>query len=128
MGSEGISKIDPVGLLASMAQRTPAAGRTSGEEHQIGDSRVAAAAFGARTAYEPASASPEARVGSERRDIRTADDTYVRIRYNKSAHTYVIQVRSATSDEVISEIPPEGWAGFSGNMPLPRGTIVEKAR
>ncbi len=57
-----------------------------------------------------------------------AGETYVRIRYDEDRNTYFIQVFDAASDEIIREIPPDGWAKASGNLPAPKGLFVEETQ
>ncbi len=53
-------------------------------------------------------------------------ETYVRIRYDENRRTYLIEVRDASNDEVIREIPPDMWDGSNRSISLPTGMIVEK--
>ncbi len=130
MASDGISRIDAVGPLAGMSYRAAVgAGQASGSVEPVGLPGAGAPApvrlpvSGAKQGPVAGAPAPQERP----KQAPGSDDTYVRIRYDKSAQTYVIQVRSAANDEVISEIPPEAW-GRGGNLPLPKGMIVEKER
>lgn len=129
MSVDGIPRIDGVRQTAGVGQKAPiVAGQTFGRVEQMGLRAHEAASpvqkpAGASRQGAASSASP---ADQNTKEVRGADETYVRIRYDKPTQTYVIQVRSATSDEVISEFPPDAWARFSGDMPLPKGMIVEK--
>lgn len=129
MVSEGIQKIEAVGTPVSFMRpgapgarswsqdKTEAIGAggragspVSGQAKRAGDREAEPIDLGSKAGLANAPALAE---------------TYVRIRYDRSSGRYLIQFRNLSDDTVVREIPPEAWSKSSGNIPLPKGMIVE---
>ena len=131
MAIDGISRIDAVGMQPGIGPKHAAtAGQANGRLEPISlmGFRPAASVKGLdrATVWRAEPGGTGQMTGT--RELSAADETYVRIRYDKISQSYVIQVRSASNDEVISEFPPDSWGRFNGDLPLPKGMIVEKTQ
>ncbi len=123
----GISRVDAVELPVPRKERAPA---TVDGLSTRGDM--------AENAAQKSSAQPVLQLTGEQQAqlligsrVHVTDaggplDKYAKIRYDENARTVLIQIINAASGEVIREIPPDAWVKLRENMPLPKGTVVEK--
>ncbi|MCL5957918.1 MAG: flagellar protein FlaG [Chloroflexi bacterium] len=131
MGITGISRIDVVDLPAMVTARAPVAqGRFSGGEMPMEEGIVVRAAAQASPPLVLAEEPAELEIGQTMPVPGGGElpESYAKIRYDQDTNTVLIQIVSASSGDVIREIPPDAWNRVRENTPLPKGTLVEKHR